>query len=216
MSRAILFANGQLPSIQSARSLLRADDYFVAADGGTRNALALGITPHVVIGDLDSITVEDRSILEKAGTQIFRHPTEKDETDLELALQFVIKSKFGVILILGGLGGRFDQTLGNVAILADPSLLGINIRLDDGVEELFLITHSAGIEGMPGDTVSLLPWGPIAEGVVTHGLRYPLHGETLYSYRARGLSNVMIGMEAVVSLMSGTLICIHTRKGDLL
>jgi thiamine pyrophosphokinase len=216
MSRAILFANGQLPSIQSARSLLRADDYFVAADGGTRNALALGVTPHVLIGDLDSITDDDLLVLEKAGTQIHRHPAEKDETDLELALRFVIEGKFGIIVILGGLGGRFDQTLGNISILSDPSLKGTNIRLDDGVEEVFLITHSANIDGMPGDTVSLLPLGLLAEGVVTDGLRYPLRDETLYSYRARGMSNVMLGMEAAVSLKRGALICVHTRKGDLL
>jgi thiamine pyrophosphokinase len=215
MPRAIIFANGHLPSIQAARRLLREDDYLIAADGGTHNALALGVTPHVVVGDMDSITNEDILMLEKAGAQIYRHPAEKDETDLELALRFVIEGKFGEIVILGGLGGRFDQTLGNVSILADPSLAGIDIRLDDGIEEVFLIDQSARIDGIPGDVISLLPSGQLVEGVITNGLRYPLHDETLYSYRARGISNVMLDREASISLKHGTLICVHTRKGDL-
>jgi thiamine pyrophosphokinase len=215
MSRAIIFANGQLPSIQAARHLLRADDYFVAADGGTRNALALNVIPQVVIGDLDSISAGDLVLLEKSGAKIYRHPVAKDETDLELALRHVCEGKYKVIVILGGLGGRFDQALGNVAILADPSLEGVDIRLDDGVEEVFIVRHSIEIEGMPGDVVSLLPWGASAEGVVTDGLHYPLCAEMLHSYRARGMSNEMLGTTASVSLTHGSLICVHTRKGEL-
>jgi len=53
--RIIIFANGDLPNPEKARALIHADDLIIAADGGTRHALALGLTPNVIIGDLDSL-----------------------------------------------------------------------------------------------------------------------------------------------------------------
>ncbi len=52
--RIIIFANGELPDLDKARSLLQSDDYIICADGGTRHALALAVRPNLVIGDLDS------------------------------------------------------------------------------------------------------------------------------------------------------------------
>ena len=49
--------------------------------------------------------------------------------------------------------------------------------------------------------------------MVTDGLEYPLRGETLQFFRTRGISNVLAGEQARVSLSEGVLLCIHTRKG---
>ncbi|RLC95476.1 MAG: thiamine diphosphokinase, partial [Chloroflexi bacterium] len=64
--RAIIFANGEFPDPQTARDLLRSDDLIIAADGGTRHALAAGVIPHVVIGDLDSLSPADLAQVEAA------------------------------------------------------------------------------------------------------------------------------------------------------
>jgi thiamine pyrophosphokinase len=106
-----------------------------------------------------------------------------------------------------------DQTLGNLGLLLRPELDGLDVRLEDGREEAFLIRGSAEIQGRAGDIVSLLPWNDPAEGVTTHALRYPLRDETLYPDRTRGISNEMQGDTAQVSLRAGILLCIHTRKG---
>ena len=53
MSRIIIFANGSLPNLEKARALLRPDDFILCADGGARHALALGLTPNLIIGDMD-------------------------------------------------------------------------------------------------------------------------------------------------------------------
>ena len=94
------------------------------------------------------------------------------------------------------------------------AIRGIDARLEDGLEEVFLIEPGEGgrdITGAPGDRISLLPWGDPAAGVRTSGLYYPLRGETLYPERTRGISNVMVEQHAHVSLETGRLICIHTR-----
>ena len=85
--RIVIFANGVIaqPEEFVARQV-RSDDLIVAADGGTRHVLAAGLTPHHVIGDLDSFPTDLRARLAAQGTTFHPHPPAKDETDLELAL----------------------------------------------------------------------------------------------------------------------------------
>ena len=115
------------------------------------------------------------------------------------------------LIVVGALGGRLDHTLGNLSLLRDPVLSDCTVRLDDGLQEVFWITRHADLHGAQGDIVSLLPLQGEATGVTTEGLEYPLHAETLYPYKTRGISNVMTAAHASVSLVSGVLLCIHTR-----
>lgn len=209
--RALIFANGDISDLQAAQTMLNPGDTLIAADGGMRHLRHLGRTPDLVVGDLDSLPENELSRLEQAGVRVVRFPTHKNETDLELALQAAVEQGFDVIIIMGALGGRLDQTLGNINLLAAPFLQGKAVHLDDGRQEVFRITSAAEIRGEPGDTVSLLPVEGEAQGVTTVGLKYPLDGETLYSYQTRGISNVMQGKTARVELSRGVLLCVHTR-----
>jgi thiamine pyrophosphokinase len=144
---------------------------------------------------------------------VIRYPVDKDETDLELALEFALGEGAGEILILAPFGGRLDQILGNLSLLNRKDLRGIQVRMDDGRDELTLIHSKATILGAAGDIISLIPLGGEAVGVTTRGLQFPLENETLYPQKTRGISNRMTGVSAVVSLETGALICIHTRQG---
>lgn len=218
MPRAVIFANGQLPDIEAARALLREDDYLIAADGGANHLMRMGILPAIVIGDLDSVDEDKLYELTYAEFGIEQYSEDKDETDLELALQYALELAPSAILIVGALGGRFDQTLANLSLLTDPRLPSIDIRLDDGVEEVFFLWPVAGkggqgeVHGRSGDLVSLIPWGGPVEGVSTEGLRWPLYGETLYVYKSRGVSNVMLADTASVQTQSGMLLVVHRRS----
>jgi thiamine pyrophosphokinase len=212
MACLIIFANGLLPGLEAARQLIHPGDVLWAADGGTRLALALGFLPAVVIGDLDSLLPDERLLLERGGSEIRLFPPAKDETDLELALKYAQQGEYRDILILGGLGGRLDQTLGNLALLSDPSLSGCNIRFDDGIEEAFFVRRRCEIHGEPGEVVSLIPWGGQVTGINTEGLHWPLHGAVLYPEKTRGISNILTAETASISLETGLLLVAHLRS----
>jgi thiamine pyrophosphokinase len=209
--RAIIFANGELSDPESARGVLREGGVWIAADGGTRHAFACGRAPDVVIGDLDSLPEPLRGALAAAGTAVRPHPVDKDETDLELAIDFAVREGYRSIRIVGGLGGRTDQTVGTLSLLAEPGRAEFDIRCDDGCEEALSIRGAAALEGRAGDIVSLIPFGLPAEGITTEGLRFPLRGETLEPYKTRGISNRMVSPRAVIRVEKGVLLCIHTR-----
>lgn len=210
--RAVIFANGDLADGEAVRRWLRPEDYLIAADGGLRHLRALGLQPHRAIGDLDSLTPEEAAALQESGVQIERHPAEKDETDLELAIQYAVRQGFKRIRVVAALGGRLDQTLANLALLEMPGLEGVDIRLDDGREEILIIRDQAVVEGQPGDTVSLLAMNECTKGIVTSGLKYALNHETLCPNRTRGISNEMTDERAEIRLLTGRLLCMHTRR----
>ncbi len=221
MSRIVIFANGELPDLEAARALLSADDTLIAADGGTNHLQKMGILPEVIVGDLDSVDDDVLNALISAGVKIERYSEDKDETDIELALRYAVELKPAAILIVGALGGRLDQTLANLSILTDPALSGIDVRLDDGVEQAFFCRATAAkggqteVRGRSGDTVSLIPWHGPVEGVTTDGLQWPLYAETLYPEKARGISNVMLSESASVRIQSGLLLIVHRRLREV-
>ena len=212
MSRAIIFANGLVPDLESARRLIQPGDTLIAVDGGTHHALAMGFMPSVVIGDLDSLTVEDRQRTMERNVRLLEYPADKNQTDLELALEYGIQQGFREILIVGALGGRLDQTLGNLSLLSAPRLTAFNIRFDDGVEEVFFVRGRSEVRGQAGDTVSLIPWGAPVTGVTTNGLRWPLRDETLFPEETRGISNEMLSETASIEIVSGLLLVVRHRQ----
>ena len=212
MRRIIIFANGDLPYFEKARSLLKPNDYIICADGGTRHALALGLTPHLVIGDMDSINKDEWQSLETSGVSVELFPQDKNETDLELAIRRALELDAEEIIIIGALGGRLDQTIGNIALLTTPLHGSSHIRIDDGVEELFFCRDQAQVRGRNRDIVSLIPWGNPVDGVQTQGLKWPLQSETLFPDQTRGISNEMTGNVASVKVESGLLLIVHRRQ----
>lgn len=210
--RAVLFVNGLLTDLDAARALLQPGDFLIAVDGGARHLAALGLLPHLLIGDLDSLIPTEVDALETAGVPVQRYPVEKDETDLELAIQAALQRGAPRLLLVGALGGRVDQTLANIFLLTSPLLAGLDARLDDGIEAVSVIREHAIIHGRAGDTLSLLPLGGPASGIITSGLRYPLHAETLFPDHSRGVSNEMLADRAEIHLDEGALLCVHTRK----
>lgn len=210
---ALIFANGDLNDGPAVRSVLAHahQPLIVAADGGARHALSLGLTPHLVIGDFDSLSDAELVHLAALGATIQRHPTHKDETDLELALLMVAARGCNPIRVLGGVGDRLDQTLGNVYLLALPELRERDVRLVSGKQTTWIAyPGEAHVNGSPGDTLSLLPLGGDVEGIRTENLEYPLHDETLRFGPARGVSNVLTASSACVEFRQGVLLLIHT------
>src|SRR5688572_3441267 len=196
--RIIIFANGELPNLEKARALIQHDDFIIGADGGTRHALALGLKPSVVIGDMDSLPPNFQ--LSSFDGEVVLFPKDKNETDLELAIAHAVTFKPTQILILGALGGRMDHTLANIALLSNSQFSDFDLRLNDGIEEIFFCKDQVEVKGRSGDIISLIPWGGNAEDVLTENLKWRLNNETLYLDKTRGISNEMTSNAATISI----------------
>ena len=213
--RIIIVANGDPPTAREMSRWWQPGDRIIAADGGARHALTLGLTPHVVVGDMDSLDVETRERLARQGCRLVLHPAEKDETDLELALLLAVKENVFEIVILGALGGRLDQLLANVLLLTLPEVAGASVKLAGASQEAFVVRGGTQttVEGQVGDTLSLIPLTGDASGIYTQGLKWPLSGDTLFAGPARGVSNVVVSLPVRIRVEKGLLLVVHGFGG---
>lgn len=214
--RTIVVAAGRPTLGRDWQAWVRPGDQVIAADGGAVRALAQGIVPDLVIGDLDSLPARQQRALGARGCRFVVHPRAKDETDLELALAYAAEQGAQEIVILGALGGRLDHTLANLLLLALPQLAGRSVRLVDGPDMVLLLRggERARLEGQAGDLVSLLPLGEDAGGITATGLAWPLECDRLRFAFSRGVSNEMTGTEATVRLDQGLLLVVHRARSS--
>jgi thiamine pyrophosphokinase len=190
----------------------------VAADGGFARAVSLGFTPGALVGDLDSLPADGIAAAEASGTDVRRHPVDKDESDLELALLHAVAMGATRVTVLGAFGGpRLDHALANLWLLAHPALRAVDLELLDASARACLLTApgprggpvTRRLPGRVGAIVSLFPFGGDADGITTTGLRFPLRDEPLRTGPARGLSNVRAAADAGVTLRAGRLLVVE-------
>jgi thiamine pyrophosphokinase len=217
MKQAIIFANGELNYSPTLINEIQPDDLIIAADGGAIHCRRLGIRPHVVIGDFDSLRPEDLVTLEAEDAQLIRYPSHKDETDLELAFRHAAQQGCRQITVIGALGARWDMSVANILLAAYLPFEGMQVRLLDGHQELTLLHagETLTMHGEPGDTLSLIPLTARAEGISTHGLEYALKDEDLQFGSPRGVSNVFTAKQANITLRRGMLMCVVIRNGGI-
>ncbi len=213
--RAIIFANGIMESWPRDFNLSLEDDLIIAADGGYNHCKRWNLMPHVIVGDMDSVSEPDLTGLEASQTQIIRFPAAKDETDLQLAIQTAIDHHATDIVILGALGSRWDMTLSNVLILTTPPLQNVEARILDGPHE-FACLRGPGklrIRGESGHLFSLIPLGGPIIGVTLTGSVYPLDKATLPMGTSRGISNLFQKECVTIEIESGQLLVVISREG---
>ncbi|HJW48738.1 MAG TPA: thiamine diphosphokinase [Candidatus Limnocylindria bacterium] len=200
------------------RAHLEGADLIVAADGGTLALERWGVVPNAIVGDLDSLGVERAAEYGERGVTVVPFSPEKDESDLELAIDYATEAKADELVLLGIFGGeRFDHELANALLLASDEYRGRRMRAIRGDTTVRALHGGDRLDlaGAPGDLVTLLAVQGDAEGVRTQRLRYPLAGETLPFGAARGLSSLVVSAGASVTCERGVLLVIETRAGGV-
>ena len=181
----------------------------VAADSGLEHARELGLEVTIAVGDFDSASPEAVAAAEASGTRIERHSTEKDATDLELALDAALELRPRRVVVLAGIGDRLDHLFSAFLLLASPRYAGVELDAHIGRARAHVIRGERTLSGQPGELLSLFALHGSAVGVRTDGLAYPLDEETLEPGSSRGVSNVFASARATIAVKRGVLVAIR-------
>jgi thiamine pyrophosphokinase len=207
LMKAVILAHGQPPTDAFVRSVVQSADLFLAADGAATFAQAIGIVPHIVSGDFDSVSVERaREMFPDA--EIVPTP-DQDFADTEKAIQLVRERGATESVLIGANGGRMDFTFANIALLLRfaPEIPLVCLH-DDGagrITEMRAVTAGAcRFAAHPGETLSLLA---LESGVVVSvvGVGWTLDNAPL-PIGTHGISNVVSSHEVTVTAHSGTVL----------
>ncbi len=210
MRTAVVFVGGDPPH-PGALMCIPAERIVIAADSGYDHARAAGFEVDLVVGDLDSISPAGLAELRASSTAVEQHPSDKDLTDTELALRAGAASGAAALIVVSGGGDRLDHSIGAIMALVDPALGHVQVEAWWGTAHVLAVRgpRTCRIEGNVGDTISLLPVGGPAAGIVARGVRYPLDGETLHPTSSRGVSNLLTEPAAHLEIASGALLVVR-------
>lgn len=209
--KCLIISGGDLTDPACYSDVVANVEFIIAADGGARHALTLGLLPQLVLGDFDTLTKQELDDLKEQGVELEQFPTTKDFTDTQLALLKAVQLGYTDITIIAALGGRLDHTLANIMLLALPEAKQVSLRILDEKQEIILIRDEAVLEGEPGMTVSLLPLSEKVAGITTSGLAYQVPENTFIMGIPNGISNIMTDKQARIQVKTGLLLAIIPR-----
>lgn len=208
MNRAFIYIGGHV-NVSHVTEHPKGDDLVIAADSGYDNAIALGESPAVVLGDFDSVSQKEFP----ESVTLYRVPAEKDMTDTRLAVDYALSKGATDIVLVGGLSGRLDHTLANLSLFSYLTELGVSAVITDGDNRVRLLRNSSII--LPGGAfpyLSLIVTGEKAKGVSVKGCKYPLENATLRATEnGLAVSNEITGNCALVEVRKGTLLVVESR-----
>ena len=210
----LIMLGGDAPgplAAQELPALLKEEPYVVAADRGAEHLLRLGLKPHLLVGDGDSLSAETREACVKAGTQFLPLPRCKDLTDGEAAFGAALTAGYRRFAVFGAFGGRADHLLGNLLLpLAYRDNWASCVFYGEGFTAYYCFgAHT--LKGRPGDTVSLVALSPRVENIVLQGFLYPLLAYDTALGSSRCLSNELKEATGRIKFDDGIMLVIHYK-----
>ncbi len=184
-------------------------DLCIAADGGYNNAVALGATVDILLGDMDSFKGQPRE-----GTELLRVPAEKDFTDTQLAVNTALERGADDIVIIGGLSGRLDHTMSNLGILERLYKFKTHVYATDGFNRVRYLNSTSELIPKSGFTyLSLIALSETLKGVSIEGCKYPLKNAVIKRDDQFAVSNEITGNCALISVRKGACYVIESVDG---
>ncbi len=177
--KVVILANGLFPAAQEGLDHLRSADLLICCDGAADKLIAEGMVPHVIVGDMDSVSDEVRVQY----TSIMIQSDDQENNDLTKAVHYCIEKRYSSVTILGATGMREDHTLGNISLMLDYyPRIEVQIISDYGV--FSLLHNGEQYASFVGEKISIFSIDSKVR-VSSTGLKYPLNKLQLSSwYRA--------------------------------
>lgn len=208
--KTVIICSGEIYSYSFCHDIVRSADRIICADGGTRHAVNMKLTPDVIIGDMDSSAARYIDYFRKLGVEIIKYPKEKDKTDTHICVEFALEFSTEIIL-LGATGSRIDHMMANVCLLKLGIEKGIPISIIDNKNYIRMIKDSIVLEGGKGDFFSLIPFSERVEGVSTKGAHYELTDAAIEFGDSYGVSNCFECNRVEVSIKKGYMLVIKSE-----
>lgn len=207
----LIVGSGSVESPELLQQTASLAQLLICADGGARHFSQAEITPHVVLGDFDSIDADLLHAYEREGVELVKYPARKDYTDMELAVDYAAERGATRVFIMGAIGSRIDHSLSNLQLLHKLLEKGIRGVILNENNRVYLFQDKIRINRMEGYKLSLLPATFVVEGVTTEGLAWPLFNYTMRMGTGIGISNEFSEETATIRISSGRLYVILSR-----
>lgn len=187
--KALIVLNGKIEDLNKLKRLGKESDFILCADGGTNYCLKASLIPDMVIGDLDSIFDDTLEQIKKHNIPIEKFPTKKDKTDAELSIDYLVREGFKDIILVGATGNRIDHTLANLLLLTKLNQKGINSRIVDNNNTIYIVDKELTLTKEEDTFLSIVPITNSGIIITLRGFEYELERVGIEFGSTFGISN---------------------------
>ena len=206
-----MILNGNIKNLERLKELVQESDFILAADGGTNYCLKISLMPHMVIGDLDSISEDILRQIYKHNIPIHKFPTKKDKTDAELSIDYLIGEGFKDITIVGAIGSRIDHSLANILLLTKLNQKGVNGKIVDDNNTVYLVDKELILTKDENSFLSIIPITNSGIVITLKGFEYELDKVGIDFGSSYGVSNKIIKNKGYIVLNKGQCLAIVSK-----
>lgn len=208
---ALLVSGGTIEDLVLLKELSKNIDLVIGVDRGAEYCLDAQVLPHIVVGDLDSIGKEKLEIIKGKEIPVLKYPSEKNKTDTELAIDYLIKKGVKKVTILGALGSRMDHVLANILLLKKLKGSNIKSKILDRKNTIYLVDNELSLEKEEGSYVSIIPLNDEGIMVTLEGFKYDLEKTKVGFTSTLGISNEIEKPYAKIKIYKGVSLVLVTK-----
>ncbi|NLY09913.1 MAG: thiamine diphosphokinase [Tissierellia bacterium] len=190
---------------------LEDSDLIICADRGIEYLIQMGVQPDFLMGDFDSFTGELPSDFE-GNTKVLTYPRDKNDTDMQLAVDFALEKGCTELILMGAVGTRMDHTQGNISIVVQNELKGVStiikgkqniIQAVKGPKNIIIETDKPYVSAIPVSIEGI--------NISTEGFKFEVENLFISHGDTRGISNTLLKANGVLKVNSGTALVIFAE-----
>lgn len=211
MKKGLIIASGSIENLDLLEKEIHDHDYVICADGGIRYVYGLNVKIDAIIGDLDSVDDRFPAYIKENKTLLVKHPREKNDTDTELALKYLIEKGYDYITLVGATGTRMDHTLANIMLLIRYSTDKVKVRLIDGNNTIYFTNDYLKLYRKDNHYLSIIPATRPGVTVSLKGFYYSLENNHIEFGTSLGISNKIIDYTGEIHIITGEALVFESR-----
>lgn len=209
--KALIVLNGKIKDLNKLKRLGKESDFILCADGGTNYCAKASLIPDMVMGDLDSIFDDTLEQIKKHNIPIKKFPAKKDKTDAELSIDYLIKEGFKDVTLVGATGNRIDHTLANLLLLTKLNKKGINSRIVDHNNTIYIVDKELTLTKEEDTFLSIVPITSSGIIITLRGFEYELEKVGIDLGSTFGISNRIVGEKGYIQVHEGQCLVIVSK-----
>ena len=206
-NRCTIFLNGVIENDAFAKEIVSSDDFIIAVDGGFNHVNRLGFTPDLILGDFDSSEYDEAL---KSKGKIQKYNSDKNATDGEIAIDYVIDNAFNQVMIVGALGNRIDHMLSNIYMLEKLSDAAIDAKIISYKNEISFLKNKITLHKDKYKYFSVIAITNKISGLSIKNARYELKAADMKRTDSLGISNEFLDGSVNIALKKGKAIVIKS------
>lgn len=209
--KSLIISGGSIEDYNFLKKLVDKHNFIICADSGLDHMIKINVKANLVVGDLDSISEEGLEFVKDSKINILKYPAQKNKTDTELAIDYLMDMGVSDINLTGVIGSRLDHSLANIYLLKKLYDRDIKAKIINENNIAQYVSEKLVLEKREDYFVSIIPISLNGIEVSLDGFLYSLENDFIEFGSSLGISNEIVDRFGTVTIHKGEALILESK-----